>query len=569
MRDVFREQRQSILRYLGQQHKSLKAFDEQQHPRDEHGRFASTGAGHVFGESAATVHFLSERQKPKTIDTLKHLLGKGSTAQDAASVSGATDDAVVKIELNDSDPATAEVGIIVRADGYEATRLIAIDGHGKRYLKANTFNVEKQYQGQGIFAPRVFGRMVEQGARLGLDRIVTTAERSPNANGYYTWARFGYDAPLRADHKGKLPESLRGAEKISDLMASEEGQQWWKTHGDTTEMTFDLKPGSKSRKIWEAYLEEKKATSPQTISQPPTEPGKQFSLTLKEEQEGGPIASIPWYFPSWDDFKLGAYAISQRMTPIISGIWDWAANRFAPRVGLDPDQWSVINPHTAHMIRDAAFNFCDSTNDSTSRQLDTALANLRQELTEGVVAQGEALPALTKRVNQIFDGLEKSKARAIAQTETSRAVHSAQEQAAIQSGVVVGWRWLASADACDVCLAIAARCPTVKLGQPFAVIGHNPSYKDVRFPPAHPHCNCTVEEILDTDILPTWYATLIQPGPATEDEIDELASAYNDQLNDIQRTWDPATGRYGKRMKPRPLTRKRRTAPLRTFRCNH
>ena len=45
-------------------------------------------------------------------------------------------------------------------------------------------------------------------------------------------------------------------------------------------------------------------------------------------------------------------------------------------------------------------------------------------LTEGIVKEGEALPALTKRVNKIFDKLEKKQARTIAQTETSRAVHS-------------------------------------------------------------------------------------------------------------------------------------------------
>lgn len=293
---------------------------------------------------------------------------------------------------------------------------------------------------------------------------------------------------------------------------------------------------------------------------------KSISLEIKDDQDGG--FGLPSAFPDWDAFKLGAQAISERMTPILTATWDVAGQKFAPRVGLDPDSWSVVNPHTAQMIQDAAFNFCDSTNDSTSEQLDTALTKLRQELTEGIVEHGEALSELTKRVQSIFDKAERGKAREIAQTETSRAVHAAQEQAAIESGVVTGWKWLASADACpEICMAIAARAPAVRLGQPFAIIGHNPVYQNIKFPPGHPSCNCSLVEVLDTDDQPEWHSTLHQPKPATHEEEDRLHAMMREHVDDVQRTWDQATGEYGKSM--RLIHRKKRTGPLKAFRCNH
>ena len=249
-----------------------------------------------------------------------------------------------------------------------------------------------------------------------------------------------------------------------------------------------------------------------------------------------------------------ALEVSQRMTPLLKLTWEAAADRFAPRVGLDPDEWSVINPHTERMIGEAALAFCDSTNATTSLKLDAALEATRKALTEGVVKEGEALPALTKRIMAIFDGAEKWRARAIAQTETSRAVHAAQEAAAIASGVVTGWEWLLSADACPMCVAIYQRCPAVQLGHVFAVIGDNPHYSHIKFPPLHPHCNCAVQEVLDTDPQPQWSDTLHQPGPATAEEHDAAAVRQTELIGSVfpVKPPPPAAVRPKPAVRPRP-----------------
>ena len=236
------------------------------------------------------------------------------------------------------------------------------------------------------------------------------------------------------------------------------------------------------------------------------------SLSLKQD-------AIPFSWPTWGDFGMGLLEMAQRMTPMLTYTWEYASQRFAPRVGLDPNAWSVVDVNTARMIKDAALAFCDSTNATTSLQLEDALAKTREELNAGVVDRGESIEKLTKRINKIFDTAETWRARRIAQTETSRAVHAAQEQTAIASGVVTGWRWLLSSDACPLCHKVAREASAVRLGQPFAVVGDDPNYSVVKFPPLHPHCNCTVVEILDVDEQPEWAATVVQPVIESEEAV--------------------------------------------------
>lgn len=241
---------------------------------------------------------------------------------------------------------------------------------------------------------------------------------------------------------------------------------------------------------------------------------KSAAPALETKQEP---ADPPAEFPSLYDFGMGALSVAERMTPLLRATWEEAAGKFAPTVGLDPDAWSVVDANTERMIRDAALAFSGKMNATTSLALDEAMKRTREALTAGVVDRGESLDLLTKRINAVFDQAETWRARRIAQTETARAVHAAQEQTAIRSGVVRGWKWLLSEDACPLCQTIARRAPAVRLGQPFAVVGDDPHYSTIKFPPLHPHCNCTTEAVLDVDDQPAWSPTLHQPKPEPED----------------------------------------------------
>jgi GNAT superfamily N-acetyltransferase len=207
--------------------------------------------------------------------------------------------------------------------------------------------------------------------------------------------------------------------------------------------------------------------------------------------------------------------MASAMTPILTAYWDEAGQKTLERLGLDPDDWRVSDPHLREKIQQAALSFCRATNETTSDELGSALTRLRAELTKGLVEKGETLDQLRKRVQTVFDRAETWRAQRIAASEASRAVHAAELESAQASGVVAGLEWLVSDDACPLCRRVAAEAPRVKLGEAFAVVGGHPAYSEVRHPPLHPSCQCSVLEVLHPDYGgpadPQWAKTLQQP----------------------------------------------------------
>jgi HK97 family phage portal protein len=216
---------------------------------------------------------------------------------------------------------------------------------------------------------------------------------------------------------------------------------------------------------------------------------KQYHAVLGSVPEiGAPLPATFAPLADYDDPMASA------MTPIFSSYWDWAGQQTRGKLGLDPATWQVVDPEIHRAIADSALSFSRSTNAGTSKGLAEALAKLRSELHEGIVAEGEAIPQLRKRVQGVFEKLSRDKAEMIARTETSRAVHTASLRSAGDSGVVETKSWLASTDACPLCLGLEAETKEagIPLDQPFTVQGTNPAYSEVESAPGHPHCRCTV-----------------------------------------------------------------------------
>src|SRR4051812_32059585 len=153
---------------------------------------------------------------------------------------------------------------------------------------------------------------------------------------------------------------------------------------------------------------------------------------------------LPAGFPDLEELGLGDEELAKRMVPLLQLIWDDAAGAFGARIGLDPDAFRVDNPKIAEAVDAAALAFSETTNATTSLALDDALAKVRESILAGNSGEGLGYKDLTDAINAIFDGATQSRARTIAITESSRAVHAAQELLAKQSGVVTGWRWLLS-----------------------------------------------------------------------------------------------------------------------------
>jgi hypothetical protein len=204
-----------------------------------------------------------------------------------------------------------------------------------------------------------------------------------------------------------------------------------------------------------------------------------------------PIAEVPAVLDvtDWTDEMTAA------MTPVIRPYWDRGGKRLYAEVGLDPKAWRVVSPKLAPQVREQAFHFCRSTNESTTLRLQAAHAELRRALDEGLVQGGESLPWLTRRVNGIYTGLTKSHAGMIAATEASRAQHRSSLEAAIESEVVVSKSLLLSSDACPRCFGVKAKEPPG--GWPLDSTmyddgGGHEYYSKSICTPLHPLCQCSM-----------------------------------------------------------------------------
>ena len=98
-------------------------------------------------------------------------------------------------------------------------------------------------------------RMVRESRKLGVQSISLTALRDNISNGYYTWARLGFDGFLPDSSRKRLQGTpFRHAKMVSDLMRSAEGRAWWKENGETMPMSFDPNKGSFNSAILESYV---------------------------------------------------------------------------------------------------------------------------------------------------------------------------------------------------------------------------------------------------------------------------------------------------------------------------
>jgi hypothetical protein len=148
-------------------------------------------------------------------------------------------------------------------------------------------------------------------------------------------------------------------------------------------------------------------------------------------------------------------------------------------VGFD-----VYNEDITNFIESQVYHFLTSVNDTTAELLRVTM----------FLAESEGWNPLdrTVAIQDIF--VDPKRAFLISNTESSRAVHGGQYEAARKTGLVDRKKWLASSDACkEICLPLNGN--VVDLDQPFLVKGKGP-YATILYPPAHPACMCTYVDLL-------------------------------------------------------------------------
>jgi SPP1 gp7 family putative phage head morphogenesis protein len=119
--------------------------------------------------------------------------------------------------------------------------------------------IDKSARGSGI---GVFASQVQAYRKAGYKTIKTYAARGPEYNGYYTWARFGFDVDLQSARSRSLRYDLEQAgfgklNKLSELMSTQKGRDWWKVNGQGIDMEFDLTDDSVSMEVLDAYIQER------------------------------------------------------------------------------------------------------------------------------------------------------------------------------------------------------------------------------------------------------------------------------------------------------------------------
>jgi GNAT superfamily N-acetyltransferase len=196
-----------------------------------------------------------------TLRRLKELTGRTFTAQDVASLVGATHDAKVSATFS---AFSNDITINITSKRYHSNRTIGKDYDGKPFIHNDLLVVEKKYRGAGLGA-QVLGRQVEHASQWGFDRLETDAARSNGPDGYvgyYAWPRLGYNAPIPAGIKAKVAAAWPDAVTVRDLMDTQERRDWWKEHGIWTDgMIFRLQPGTESMNDLQANLQAARAAA--------------------------------------------------------------------------------------------------------------------------------------------------------------------------------------------------------------------------------------------------------------------------------------------------------------------
>ncbi|HKX31491.1 MAG TPA: minor capsid protein [Blastocatellia bacterium] len=213
-----------------------------------------TGPGSLEAYANSAPKGIELKMKADARAGLKKMFGREIADEELAWAVGALDGAQVQAyEMGDGS-------ILVTIEHQEIDdqeRYIAQE-KGQVIIKNAYFRAAKGApKGVGV---RSFAREVIGAQRLGVAKIKTYAAgegpTDQRFNGYYTWARFGYNAPLPPALRDRMPAALKSKD-LHELFSKPGGPEWWRENGSGREMEFDLASGSKSERRLLEYLRER------------------------------------------------------------------------------------------------------------------------------------------------------------------------------------------------------------------------------------------------------------------------------------------------------------------------
>jgi hypothetical protein len=203
--------------------------------------------------------------------------------------------------------------------------------------------------------------------------------------------------------------------------------------------------------------------------------------------------------------------MAAQFIPVIEAWIDESGRSFLVSLGQqDADQWLVRAPEVIEAARNATLDLCQETIEQFTQDTLRTLEGMRADIAASIEA-GETAGELTNRISTWIKDNARWRARRIAITESARAYNTGLTSAAEGLDFITGWELLLSGDACPMCQMIFRLCPVIAKGGTFGTNGKNKTYKDLKFPPFHPGCRCSLLEVFE-DEMPKALKPPVRPG---------------------------------------------------------
>ena len=199
----------------------------------------------------------------------------------------------------------------------------------------------------------------------------------------------------------------------------------------------------------------------------------------------------------WKYYRIQYNLFGQLELPGIMTAWA-DLELEALEVGISFD---VVLPDVLTAVTNRANLFSDSVINETRQAL-------HQVIVDSINA-GDGIPQLEKKIRALYGNMSKARAIRIARTEMIWAQNEGAEKSYIQSGVVEFKEWWTAKDerVCPYCAEMHGK--RINLGENYFGLGQSLTilvggkaqtmvfnYENIRHPPLHPHCRCTLIPIV-------------------------------------------------------------------------
>lgn len=172
--------------------------------------------------------------------------------KDFVSLAGDTPDSDLNIKfIHIGKMSENDMRIAIKTNKYES--LVTMSQYGKDIsYDIEHVDVVEEFEGHGL-GTKMFANMLDASEKNGFENIELRAAKGlhngKEYNGYYTWARFGFEikSPIQqkqfielVETKGKT-KTVKEAKTLQGLMKTKEGQDFWRENGFDYLGKFNIK----------------------------------------------------------------------------------------------------------------------------------------------------------------------------------------------------------------------------------------------------------------------------------------------------------------------------------------